>query len=223
EDAIEKFREFREAFPDSGLIPESLYLRGVAHLKKEEYHWAREFFRAVVDKYPESIWADRAIIMDGWSYAKEGDFQEAVKAIKPKNILDKHLSLEAEALSNEMKKSEALPKKSPETAGLLAAVLPGSGHFYVGRYRDGTVAFLLNAAFIWGAVSSFQRDNYAVGGILTFFEIGWYTGNIYSAVGAAHKYNRWEENRFRDDIEKKFKPFLSHGWEIPIASVSFSF
>ena len=89
----------------------------------------------------------------------------------------------------------------PGLAGTLAAVLPGSGHFYTGRKRDGTVAFLLNAAFIWGAVESYNKENYALGGILTFFELGWYFGNIYSAVSSAHKYNR----RLKDEYIKSLK------------------
>ena len=223
DDAINKFMDFRETFPDSDLIPECLYLRGTAHFKKEEYHLSRGLFELVKGKYPDSIWAGRGIIMNGWSYAKEGDFRKAGEEIKLEGILDKELRLKAEALSNEIRSGERLHRKSPQTAGLLAAVLPGSGHFYLGRYKDGTTAFLLNFSFIWGAVASFQQGNYAVGGILTFFEVGWYTGNIYSAVGAAHKYNKWEEDRFRDDIEKKFKPHLSYDFTSPLISVTLRF
>lgn len=223
DDAINKFMDFREAFPDSNLIPECLYLRGVTHFKKEEYHLARGLFELVREKYPDSIWAGRGVIINGWSYANEGDFHKAGEEIKLESILDEQLRLKAEEISNEIKSGEGLHRKSPQTAGLLAAILPGSGHFYLGRYKDGTVAFLLNASFIWGAVASFQQNNYAVGGILTFFEVGWYTGNIYSAVGAAQKYNKWEEDRFRDDIEKKFKPYLSQDFASPLISVSFIF
>ncbi len=221
--AIEEFRRFRETFPDSNLIPECLYLRGEAHFKKDEYHLARGLFELVRRKYPDNIWADRSVIMNGWSYAKEGDFRKAHDEIKQEEIQDKVISLMAKELSEEIKKGEMIPKKSPRTAGLLAAILPGAGHFYLGRHKDGTAAFLLNASFIWGAVASFQQNNYAVAGILTFFEAGWYTGNIYSAVGAAHKYNKWEEDRFRDNIEKKFKPNLSYDFERPLISVSFIF
>ncbi len=223
DDAINKFMDFREAFPDSNLIPECLYLRGITHFKKEEYHLARGLFELVRTKYPDSIWADKSVIMNSWSYAKEGDFHEANAKIKQEKIMDEKLRLMVKEFSSEIEKGEMIPKKSPRTAGLLAAILPGSGHFYLGRYKDGTVAFLLNASFIWGAVASFQQGNYAVGGILTFFEVGWYTGNIYSAVGAAHKYNKLEEDRFRDDIEKKFKPHLSQDFTAPLVSVTLRF
>lgn len=78
--------------------------------------------------------------MSDWSYAKEGDFHKAGEEIKLEGILDKELRLKAEEFSNEIKRGEGLHRKSPQTAGLLAAVLPGSGHFYLGRYKDGTVS-----------------------------------------------------------------------------------
>lgn len=225
EDAINKFKDFRETFPNSSLIPECLYFIGIGHFKKEEYHWSRVFFEKLEREYPDNIWTDRAIIMKWWSYVKEGDFHKARDEIKPESIFDKKLRLTVEELSHEIEKGERLPRKSPYTAGLLAAILPGSGHFYLGRYKDGATAFLLNASFIWGAVVSFQQNNYAVAGILTFFEVGWWTGNIYSAVGAAHKYNKWEEDRFREDMEKKFKPYLSSSYDLsrPFVSVSLMF
>ncbi len=35
-----------------------------------------------------------------------------------------------------------------------------------------------------------------LGGLITFFEIGLYSGNIYSAVSSAHKYNRKQKRDF---------------------------
>ncbi|OQX65219.1 MAG: hypothetical protein B5M55_04500, partial [Desulfococcus sp. 4484_242] len=35
-----------------------------------------------------------------------------------------------------------------------------------------------------------------LGGILAFFEAGWYAGNIYSAVNVTHKWNK----KVRDDF-----------------------
>ena len=42
-----------------------------------------------------------------------------------------------------------------------------------------------------------------LGGILTFIELGFYSGNIYSAVNAAHKYNRKLQNDFRENLKDR--------------------
>ncbi len=96
-----------------------------------------------------------------------------------------------------------LPKKSPAVAGSLAAILPGAGHLYTERPRDALVAFLLNGAFIVAAVELFRHDNYWAGGIVTFFEVGWYAGNIYSAVSSAHKYNKKVQDDYLEQLRNQ--------------------
>ena len=91
---------------------------------------------------------------------------------------------------------KSLQYKSPQAAGFMSAIVPGSGQVYNGRYKDGFYSFLLNGLFIVGAYTAYNDENYAVAGILTLFEIGWYSGNIYSAVNGAHKYNRKVDEDF---------------------------
>jgi len=92
-----------------------------------------------------------------------------------------------------------LPSKNPTTAGVLA-VVPGLGHLYCNRPKDAVVAFLLNGLTIWAAIEAFDEDLDVLGGVLLLLESGWYTGNIYSAVNSAHKYNRKVRNDFRGSL-----------------------
>lgn len=80
-------------------------------------------------------------------------------------------------------------QKSPVTAGILSALIPGSGHIYAGRYGDGITAFFLNGLFIAGTVVAANDDNYAVAGIVGVIGLPFYIGNIYGAANAAAKYN----------------------------------
>ena len=98
---------------------------------------------------------------------------------------------------------DGLPRKSPALAGTLAAVLPGAGHLYAERPRDALVSFLLNGSFIWAAVELFRNNNNVAGGIVAFFELGWYGGNIYSAVSSAHKYNKRIEDEYLQGLKDK--------------------
>ncbi|GAB4266766.1 MAG: hypothetical protein Kow0092_19850 [Deferrisomatales bacterium] len=89
-----------------------------------------------------------------------------------------------------------LPRKSPATAGTLAALLPGAGHLYCDRPRDAAVSLALNGAFAWGTYEAARREQWALAAVLGLFELGWYSGNVVSAVNAAHKWNRREQGRF---------------------------
>lgn len=94
--------------------------------------------------------------------------------------------------------------KSPSLAGALSAVVPGAGQLYVGRQRDALVAFLLNGLFIWGAVEAFNDGSVGVGALLATFEIGWYGGNIYTAINGAHKLNRATQENYRNSYLHTF-------------------
>lgn len=107
------------------------------------------------------------------------------------------------------RKSENLAYKSPVTAGALAAVLPGAGHLYLNRPQDALIAFSINGLFTWGALSSFQQGNSGLGVLLSFIELAWYSGNIYSAVNSAHKINKKLETDFLEGYGLRFGLFSS--------------
>ncbi|MCF6267179.1 MAG: tetratricopeptide repeat protein [Desulfuromusa sp.] len=106
---------------------------------------------------------------------------------------------------------QQLQQKSPQLAGIFSAILPGAGQLYTGRPRQAGMAFALNAAFIYGAVEAWDNENYAVTGILSLFEIGWYGGNIYNAMSNAHKFNLRQKNQFLEQFQQQFG--LSLGWQ----------
>lgn len=91
-----------------------------------------------------------------------------------------------------------LPQKSPLKAGLMSAVIPGSGKIYAGRTSDGIYSLLLVAGTSWLAYEGFRDDGtssfkgWFFGSVATIF----YTGNIYGSIIAVNFYNK----RFRDDL-----------------------
>jgi tetratricopeptide (TPR) repeat protein len=206
QEAREAFTTFIKQYPVSPLIPGALYLKGMAEKQLRRYTDALSTFERVIKSTSSEI-ADKAVYQSAIIYIEMEDWQKAREtfSLVPK---DSSLSESASIMASELLHIDDLPKKSPVTAGTLAAILPGAGHLYTERPTDALVAFLLNGAFIFGAIELFSHDNYIAGGIVTFFELGWYTGNIYSAVSSAHKYNK----KTRDD-------FIEHLKEI--SSVSF--
>jgi len=99
-------------------------------------------------------------------------------------------------------------RKSPGVAGALA-VLPGGGYLYCNRPRDALISFLLNGGLIYAAYEAFDNDMPALGGVISFVEIGFYSGNIYGSISSAHKYNHDQERRFVDRLKENLKVGLS--------------
>lgn len=94
----------------------------------------------------------------------------------------------------------AIPKRSPWLTGSLSAVVPGLGQIVAGHHTDGVVAFVLVGAFVAASTMAFVDEEYTVGGVVAFFGLGWYSGNIFGAVNAAHRYNRDARRSFRGRI-----------------------
>ena len=174
---------------------ESYYRQGIS----EE---AAHYFQRVVDEYPIPSLKNPALYRLGWSRLQDNDWHGAEQTFK---LVGRNSPLypSAQDLSAQSLEGEDLPYKDPTLAGVLA-IVPGMGHVYCNRYKDALVAFLLNGLFIWAAAEAFNEDLPVLGGILSFFELGFYGGNIYSAVNAAHKYNRKVRDDFRKGLPDEF-------------------
>jgi tetratricopeptide (TPR) repeat protein len=93
-----------------------------------------------------------------------------------------------------------VPRKSPAVAGVMSAVVPGSGYMYAGRYGDGVVALIVNGLFIAGTVAAIHQENYAVAAIVGGIGLPFYVGNIYGSANAATKWNISVRKEFREKI-----------------------
>jgi tetratricopeptide (TPR) repeat protein len=201
DEALSAADDLLKKHPSSPWAAEAILLKGRCWMEKKEFSQARHYFLLARETAAGTGIAQEAQWQTAVSFLREERWKEAAaefRKVEPSSKLYPRAEYWAQGLEG----IEEIRQKSPTTAGGLA-VLPGAGHLYCERYRDAGIAFVLNAAFIWGMVESFKHENYVVGGILTFFELGWYSGNIYSAVSSAHKYNRNKRKEYLDNLEKK--------------------
>lgn len=200
-EAIRALNVFKTKFPSSSMLNDALYLKGIAEKNLKKYDDALSTFEEIIktgsgESKNRAIYQKALVLVDMKEWKRAG---EAFSSIPEKSVLSPGARIFSSGLDN----INNLPQKSPTTAGVLAAIVPGAGHLYTERPRDALVAFLLNGAFIWAAVELFDDEEYVAGGIVTFFELGWYSGNIYSAVSSAHKYNKRVEEEFLENLRSK--------------------
>ncbi|MBW2592448.1 MAG: hypothetical protein JRE58_05510 [Deltaproteobacteria bacterium] len=150
---------------------------------------------------------DEAYYRLGWIYLDRADWKEAesnFNKISGPNADRYNLPKLTAAISQH----RSIPRKNPTLAGLLS-ILPGGGQLYCERRHDALVSFLLNGGLIWAACESFDRNLDALGTIIGIAELGFYSGNIYSAVNSAHKYNRSKTRNFIENIRRNTSINLS--------------
>lgn len=218
ESARRVLEDVYKTYSDRPIAVKALFHIGESYYRQGVQEEAEHYFKKVVEEHPESEMKNPALYRLGWSRMKSNRWQEASDTFK---MVEEDNALYANSLDLSEKSllGEELPYKNPTAAGIMAGVIPGLGHCYCDRYKDGMVAFLLNGLFIWAAVESFDQDNDVLGGILTFLELGWYSGNIYSAVNCAHKHNR----KARDDFHRSLpdnlnlNPFITRDGHMGLA------
>jgi len=194
EQAIQTFQALIDEYQTTDYAFKSYLSTGKAYVMLGRYDAALTTLNNLVTIAPDQEIRDKAYYQKGWVYLEMGLWHKARESfdkISPQN----RKRFDINKVSHEIDTKTPLKKKSPTVAGVLA-IIPGAGHLYCNRKRDALISFLLNGAMIYAAYEAFDHDLDALGGIIIFFELGFYGGNIYSAVSSAHKYNRDAKNRF---------------------------
>lgn len=224
DEALSAGDDLVKKFPASSLRSEAFFIKGDAFAGKKQYPQARISFENVQEVSPGTPIANEAQLRIGRTYLKEEKWKEAAAEFRK---IDKNSKLhpKGEYFAQGLDRIQEVPHKSPLAAGVLSAILPGAGQVYSERYGEAAIAFLLNGAFIWGMVVSFAHEDYVVGGILTFFELGWYSANIVNAVGSAQKYNRKKRMDYLGDLERESNLSIGlslHG-KTPVLAFNYAF
>jgi outer membrane protein assembly factor BamD (BamD/ComL family) len=210
------FEKMNRQYPDTALGKEALLLAAECYRKQGLIILAMERFSQLAKNSIQEETTVKAVYAMGLIYSENFKLGEARENFKRLGENSSYVEL-SKKLLEDTDKYKTAKKKSPVAAGILA-IVPGLGHLYCERPGDALVSFMVNGLFTWGAVESFRQEQYVLGGILAFFELGWYTGNIYSAVGGAHKYNRYQDKMFLDSLENNIDMTTSSDPSTPISS-----
>ena len=205
--AIEAFQALIDEYQTTGYAFKSYLSTGKAYVLLGRYDAALTSLNNLVTIAPDQEIRDEAYCQKGWVYLEMGLWEKARESFD-KISSQNRKRYNIKELSHEIDTKTPLKKKSPTVAGVLA-IVPGAGHLYCNRKRDALISFLLNGAMIYAAYEAFDHDLNVLGGIITFFELGFYGGNIYSAVSSAHKYNRDEKNRLLRYLKEQTEISLS--------------
>jgi len=187
-EAIQAFNALIEEYRNTGYALKSYLGISKAYVELKRYDVALSILNNLITIAPDQEIRDKAYYKKGWVYLEMGLWEkarESFEEISPQNRERYNIK----QILTELKEKRPLRRKNPTVAGLLA-IVPGAGHLYSERKRDALISFLLNGAMIYAAYEAFDHDLDALGGIITLFELGFYSGNIYGAVSSAHKYNR---------------------------------
>ena len=205
--AIEAFETVIDEYQDSEYALKSYLGKSKAYVLLGRYDTALTSLNNLITIAPDQRIRDEAYYQKGWVYLEMGLWKRARESFE--EISDQNRDrYPIENLAHEIETKTPLKQKNPTAAGVLA-IVPGAGHLYCERPRDALISFLLNGALIYAAYEAFDEDLEGLGAVITFFELGFYAGNIYSAVSSAHKYNRASKQGFLNQLRERAGMTLS--------------
>jgi TM2 domain-containing membrane protein YozV len=134
-----------------------------------------------------------------WGHFDAGELDEAYKQFSGLAEAGGRHAEDASGAAQALLDRERLEQKNPLLAGALS-LIPGFGHFYLGRWGVGLTSLAWNGLFLFATVSAWLTGNWGVALVLTLFEIGWYSGGVFGAVAGAMRHNRDVVRNWRDDL-----------------------
>jgi TM2 domain-containing membrane protein YozV len=162
-----------------------------------EYDGVRSFLQqnsVLPPAYRANVMLASAILMD--------DFAAARSLSQTETITPSLLQVVSDA--------EAIRMKSPFLAGTLSALVPGTGKFYTGDWKDGIISMVFVGANAFAAYRGFNQEGVqsVYGWVFSAIGTGFYVGNIYGSVKSARKRNTMKKQRIYDQVHLGIGPFL---------------
>lgn len=158
--AIEELSSL-QVVPDGSSRPDSLLYLGLSYLSLENPVLANTF----IQRWLQSTGRDESIYL-GYLNAKLGDYDGAVTAFNDSRT-DGNSGTVAAALALTAQYTNR-QRKSPFLAGLLSALVPGTGQFYSGHFYDGFQALGMVSALGLVSYAMYRYDTEVRDGYLYF-------------------------------------------------------
>ena len=181
---------------------DAYFMLAECHMKANEPGQALVALHNLMALSRDPALSDRILLRMGWIHIHQLNWMEARLAFE-RISPDGQETHQVEELINALDTSDTLQLKSPALAGTLS-IIPGLGQFYLGRYEDALIAFVVDVGLFWAAYESFDNDLNVLGSLLAIVGVGFYASNIYSAVSSTHKYNNTQKHRFVDQLQQHF-------------------
>ncbi len=209
EKSISFYEKIVKRYPSSPLVGFSYYQMSVnLHLLKN-YEKSNSLIQNILPSVVQSQLIEDFIYLRGinlihqkkWKTA-ELYFKTEFKENYSQNFKDKLLY----AINFTQGRFE-ISKKQPFLAGVLSAIIPGSGKVYCGQIGDGFYTLILNALTGYLAWAGFHENGINSIQGWTFGTIGgiFYIGNIYGSVIAAQFFNDKQVKDYMDGFNPQFR------------------
>ena len=207
ERAIRAYQFLIDTYPDSRLIERSTNNIAQCHIllgNKERGIASLENF---LSKYKDSDLAPLAQFTIGMLFMEKNEWAEARRVWNDVSLAypESRFAEVSMRLADIVENGDILPRRSPTVAGVLSALVPGSGQVYSGKRIDGFYTFMSVAVLGSASVYYTRAERYEVAIPVAALGLLLYRNNIYQGIRAAKTFNLQHEGRFRNQIQQEIR------------------
>ena len=207
ENAIRAYQFLIDTYPKSVLVERAENNIAQCHVLSGDSKQGLASLNRFLAEHKESNFAPRVhftigmLLVDKGEWTQASDVWNEVFLTYPESPFAKV----SDRLARRIKNTDTLPHRSPMVAGILSALLPGSGQVYSGRTVDGLYTFV--GMVVLGSASFYYADQerYEVAipvGLLSMF---FYGNGIYQSVQSARVFNVQHEGHFRNQLQQEIR------------------
>ena len=199
------FREFSDVHPNSPLRFRSRLMLGQLHFDAAKYALARTMLFELLNASQDVEVITAARYLRGWCYVHTSDWNKAITEFRQASAsgTDPLERKKARQLADTVLNETPLSLKSPEMAGWLSTIIPGSGQAYVGSVKDGVLAAAVTGALIYLAVDAVRERRYIDCAGISLVGCHFYWGNRTDAQRLAAEYNTQREQAFIETLKRQ--------------------
>ncbi len=184
---------------DMQLRRTALFGAARAYLEDGRPELAKPRFRLLVaDEEADKSLVQQSRLLLAWGHFDAGELDKARELFQSIALSDSPYAKEAQGVVDAIDNKGVLDTKDPLVAA-LCSILPGGGHMYLGQWGTGVTALAWNGLFIFAAVSAWLSGDFGVAAVLTFAELGWFSGSMFGAIAGAFRHNRDVVRNWRDE------------------------
>ena len=175
----------------------------VTLIASQNYDLAQLELIKVTMRTPSALLYRRALFLQAVAYIYQLRWDEAREALQ-NYTTDEKLNTLFDAAND-------MPLKSAKTARVLSTILPGTGQIYVGDWRGGLNALVLNGVLGFLTVDTVLDGHYVDAALwVGLIVLRYYRGNTFRAGQAAERFNQQGSGELPKQSCSDFKRLLKH-------------
>ncbi|MCE2414807.1 tetratricopeptide repeat protein [Candidatus Poribacteria bacterium] len=207
EHAIRAYQLLIDTYPKSVLVERAKNNIAQCHVLSGDSEQGLASLKRFLSEHGESNLAPRARFTIGMLHANKGEWAQAGRAWNDvySTYPDTPFAEVSDRLARTVKNAGTLPHRSPTIAGVLSALVPGSGQVYSGRMTDGLYTFV--GMVVLGSASFYYADQerYEVAVPVGMLGAFFYGNGIYQSIQSARVFNVQHEAQFRNRLQQEIR------------------